>query len=64
MLGRALASVIDTQLGAILGVAVGAGGGLLAYVAVQAALGAPELPPGLHFGRRRAASSEVGAAPS
>jgi putative peptidoglycan lipid II flippase len=64
LLGRALASVIDTQLGAILGVAVGAGGGLLAYVAVQAALGAPELPPGLHFGRRRAASSEVGAAPS
>ena len=59
LLGRTLTSLLDSHLGAIISVAVGAGGGLLAYVAVQAAFGAPELPPSLHFGSRRPAASEV-----
>jgi putative peptidoglycan lipid II flippase len=61
LLGRTVAGLLDSHLGAIIGVAVGAGGGLLAYVAVQAAFAAPELPPSLHFGNRRAASNEVAA---
>jgi putative peptidoglycan lipid II flippase len=60
LLGRAVASAVGGHIGAILGVATGAGAGLIAYVALQSALGAPELPPSLHFGRRRAAATEVG----
>ena len=61
LLARTITTVLDSHLGAILGVVVGAGAGLLAYVAVQAAFGAPELPSSLHFANRRAASSEVAA---
>jgi hypothetical protein len=59
LLGRAVSGLLDSHLGSVIGVAVGAGGGLLAYVAVQAALGAPELPSSLHLGSRRATANEV-----
>ena len=61
LLGRTVTGLLDSHLGAILGVSIGAGVGLLAYVAVQGALGAPELPSSLQFGNRRGATSEVGA---
>jgi putative peptidoglycan lipid II flippase len=59
LLGRAVAGVVGGHLGAIVGVAAGAGAGLIAYVALQGALGAPELPPRLQLGSRRAAAAEV-----
>jgi putative peptidoglycan lipid II flippase len=55
---RVVAGMACGHARSMLGVAAGAGGGLLAYLAVQAALGAPELPESLHFGRRRAGESE------
>ena len=61
LLGRVLQSAVGGHGGAIVGVVVGVGVGLLAYVAVQARLGAPELPPNPFRGlRRRTAGREVG----
>jgi putative peptidoglycan lipid II flippase len=61
ILGHVIAGMLDTHIGAVIGVAVGAGSGLLAYVAVQAALGAPELPESFRFGKGRHAANEVAA---
>jgi putative peptidoglycan lipid II flippase len=53
LLGRVVQSSVGGHIGALVGVVVGVGIGLVAYVAVQAALGAPELPPTLRFGAAR-----------
>ena len=52
-LGRAAQDAVGGHIGAVIGVAIGAGGGLLAYVGVQSLLGAQELPPKLQLGERR-----------
>jgi putative peptidoglycan lipid II flippase len=52
ILGRAVQNAIGGHIGAVIGVAVGAGGGLIAYLAVQSLLGAQELPPRLQIRRR------------
>jgi putative peptidoglycan lipid II flippase len=63
ILGRAVQDAIGGHIGAVVGVAIGAGGGLVAYVAVQSLLGAQELPPRLQIGeRRRRAVAEAQAA--
>jgi len=64
ILGRAVQNAIGGHIGAVIGVAVGAGGGLIAYLAVQSLLGAQELPPRLQIGarRRRAVAEAAGAA--
>jgi len=55
-------SAVGGHLGALVGVVLGVAVGLVAYVAVQAALGAPELPPSLRFGSGRAGPRFPGAA--
>ena len=51
---------VGGHLGALVGVLVGVGLGLAGYVAIQAALGAPELPPGLRFGSASVAAATPG----
>jgi hypothetical protein len=43
---------VGGHIGALVGVGLGVGIGLAGYVAVQSALGAPELPPSLRIGSR------------
>ena len=50
ILGRVVQDAIGGHIGAVIGVGVGAGGWLLAYLAVQSLLGAQELPPRLQIG--------------
>ena len=57
ILGRVVQDAIGGHIGAVIGVGVGAGGGLLAYLAVQSLLGAQELPPRLQIGERRRRSA-------
>jgi len=65
ILGRAAQDAIGGHIGAVVGVGICAGGGLLAYVAVQSLLGAQELPPKLQIGeRRRLAATAAQAGPS
>jgi hypothetical protein len=53
MLGRVLQRAVGGHAGAVVGVALGVSVGLLAYVAVQAFFGAPELPPNRFTARFR-----------
>ena len=46
------------HLGAILGVLVGVGAGLVGYLVIQALLSAPELPPKLRLESRRSPAIE------
>jgi hypothetical protein len=63
ILGRVVQDTIGGHIGAVIGVGVGAGGGLVAYIAVQSLFGAQELPPRLQIGeRRRRAATGVEAA--
>ena len=55
LLGRAVQHILGGgQTGAIGGVGLGVGAGLVGYVLVQSLLGAPELPPRLQLGAARA----------
>ena len=63
LLGRVVQGTIGGHIGALIGVVIGVGTGLVGYVAVQAALGAPELPPSLQFGSARARLAGDGIAP-
>ncbi len=60
ILGRAVQSALSghAHVGAIVGVLVGVGTGLLGYIVVQALLSAPELPPRLRLDSRRSPMSE------
>jgi hypothetical protein len=53
IVGRVAQDAIGGHIGAVIGVAIGAGGGLLAYIGVQSLFGAQELPPRLQIGERR-----------
>ncbi|HTD51167.1 MAG TPA: lipid II flippase MurJ [Acidimicrobiia bacterium] len=57
LVGRVVQGEIGGHIGALVGVVLGVSVGLVAYVAVQAVIHAPELPPGLRFGAARAASA-------
>jgi putative peptidoglycan lipid II flippase len=57
LLGRVVQHILGGgHTGAIGGVGIGVGTGLVGYVLVQALLGAPELPPRLQLGAARAAA--------
>ena len=60
LLGRAIEHALrgHAHLGAVAGVVIGVGAGLVAYLVVQSLLNAPELPENLRFSSRRAAISE------
>jgi murein biosynthesis integral membrane protein MurJ len=63
LLGRVVQGTIGGHVGALIGVVLGVSVGLVGYVTVQAALGAPELPPSLQFGAARARLARRGIAP-
>jgi len=54
LVGRVVQSEVGGHIGALVGVVLGVGVGLVGYIAVQALVHAPELPPGIRFGTARA----------
>ena len=62
LLCRVVQHVIGGHSGAIIGVSLGVGGGLIGYLVVQALLGAPELPPRLQLGAAARERAGAGAA--
>ena len=60
VLGRVIQHALNghAHIGAIVGVTIGVGAGLVGYLVVQGLLSAPELPPRLRLDSRRAPAIE------